>query len=46
MLLFLFCRGRDGDTERLSDLLKVTELIDKRRSQDLNPGRLAPELRL
>lgn len=46
MLLFIFCRGRDGDIERWSYLLKVTELIHKRRSQDLNPGRLAPEPRL
>lgn len=47
IMLSLFCReGGDGDTKRLSSLLRVIELIPKRQSQDLNPGRLAPEPRL
>ena len=45
-MLSLFCRGSDGDAKRLSNLLRAIELIPKRQSQDLNPGRLAPEPRL
>ena len=40
-----FAEGEMG-TQRLSNLLRVIELIPKRQSQDLNPGRLAPEPRL